>query len=66
MAVALSACTSAKSVTIASSSTYSRAVPETSNVRTSFTGDATAMPPAPSYLRGRPPSATCVPTPVCV
>src|SRR5690606_33095749 len=48
---------------MASSSTYSAPSP---NVRTSLGGEATATPPEPSYLRGRPPSATWVPTPVRV
>ena len=60
------ACTRAKSVVIASSSTNSRGSPFTVNVRTSLGEDATATEPSGWYRRGSPPSATWVPTPVCV
>ena len=34
--------------------------------RGSLAGEATAIDPSSAYRRGKPPSATCVPTPVCV
>ena len=61
-----SACTSAKSVTIASSSTYSCGVPDDVEGADVFHRRCDGDAAGPSYLRGRPPSATCVPTPVWV
>ena len=58
--------TSPKSQVMASSSTNSFGPSAVSKVRTSLAGEARATEPSSAYLQGRPPSATCVPTPVAV